>query len=817
MFKNRTVALPEVGTSTRELTKITRVMTDFGGSGQGGTVAECELNLPLANNGTGGGSILTSSDLTQLGCALSNVARVESNDSGFSALSISNSNKCSSSQVIKSHVEIEPSSNIHDTQSQRASKDQCHVGVTKDMKKGKKTRNNASKHIVRSIIAAVTSGFSNCSRKNRSQANITTMKSQGGVQGARRHSDSEEDSNSADLFENNFKTNMKIRNISRDGTGFIIGSEATSTGYVSDSVDGYDKCKGLESEHGCGSHKSQHESLDSSLACEERQKKAQEITALLETSVTRSLSPKLNLNIKYDDDDDDEGDDDPLDNDQVKEESLIPQLSQSRAASDMQNLTPGTFVYVAEDDTDETEADSSSSTDDEDEDATGTNSNTGNNSSNNSNSNISDSDISDYDTNDSSSSYMETAKTKTKLDVIVEEYDDITDQDLVGGEPLASTTPLAKSNSLKKKASVKRKKSRNRTPSSTEQDLKNGMKSKLASLRNDLKKESDSSAARSNSLKDMIVQFETAVAALEISENQLGESDDEGGGVDDNNGGNSVRAPALLGVKAIAEKIQAKTKAVDEGFDTAQMPPSQILKLKQALDLDEERLAKPVPLSRRSESKVKLIAKQLADAEKRRLQMEKLARSQMCKSPKDIKKTASTSFINELLEMARAESEDKLNESSKVEEPHDFKQSLLAARKKITHREEAQTANAVDGGSELSNVATVTDGAKASNPKPTPGIQSPATIPEDDEVDEEGDNFCGDNFATTEISVLPTLGATAEEIDPFVREVLCSKTVPEPVKQKIRIECWSLFNDPRTPKGVKQCILATMLSKVQNE
>lgn len=56
-----------------------------------------------------------------------------------------------------------------------------------------------------------------------------------------------------------------------------------------------------------------------------------------------------------------------------------------------------------------------------------------------------------------------------------------------------------------------------------------------------------------------------------------------------------------------------------------------------------------------------------------------------------------------------------------------------------------------------------------------------------------------------------------EAVDPFVREVLCSKTVPEPVKQKIRIECWSLFNDPRTPKGVKQCILATMLSKVQNE
>lgn len=61
------------------------------------------------------------------------------------------------------------------------------------------------------------------------------------------------------------------------------------------------------------------------------------------------------------------------------------------------------------------------------------------------------------------------------------------------------------------------------------------------------------------------------------------------------------------------------------------------------------------------------------------------------------------------------------------------------------------------------------------------------------------------------------LGGPNEVVDPFVKEVLTSKNVPEPVKQKIRIECWSLFNDPRTPKGVKQCILATMLSKVQNE
>ena len=115
------------------------------------------------------------------------------------------------------------------------------------------------------------------------------------------------------------------------------------------------------------------------------------------------------------------------------------------------------------------------------------------------------------------------------------------------------------------------------------------------------------------------------------------------------------------------------------------MPPSQILKLKQALDLEDEKLSKPVPISRRSESKVKLIAKQLAEAEKRRLQMEKLARSQMMKSPKDIKKAASTSFINELLEMARAESEDKLNEISKKVQCQKYRGVQLEGFQTVAH------------------------------------------------------------------------------------------------------------------------------------
>lgn len=110
----------------------------------------------------------------------------------------------------------------------------------------------------------------------------------------------------------------------------------------------------------------------------------------------------------------------------------------------------------------------------------------------------------------------------------------------------------------------------------------------------------------------------------------------------------------------------------------------------------------------------------------------------------------------------------------------------MAARKKITHREQQASTNQshTEKKSEKSKPSRI-----ESRTKSVTSVSSVENVP----------------------------GGVPEEIDPFVKEVLTSKTVPEPVKQKIRIECWSLFNDPRTPKGVKQCILATMLSKVQNE
>lgn len=642
---------------------------------------------------------------------------------------------------------------------------------------------------------------------------------------------------------------MKIRNISRDGAGFVIGSEATSTGYVSDSVDGYDKCKGLESEHGRSDqdHSDRHDCDHHDRSCDHdrsvgvhpesfcsinsrdniskqvlmSEKNDYSKCNLLETSVTAAISSKLNLNYIDKEETATDGPNTPEypneTDENCKNGTKVDEKEQKSSPGSQQTVRTAKteYVYVAEDDTEDDSCESGNESEHDEEEPTGsqTGSQTGNTNSN------SDSDISDYETNDSSSSYLDLETTQdiknSKLDVIMEEFDEeVMSPDDFGAEypPDMNQQKAAQtgqnsesqkalegtqetSQKLKKKPTIKRKKSVKtssgtscgirRRNSKAEEDLKNGMKAKLTSLRNDLKAKEEDAISRTNSLKDMILQFETAVAALEIGEGQISDSDSD-----------SESNSPQLGVKAIAQKIQEQNAHANE-FDCAQMPPSQILKLKQALDLEDEKLSKPVPISRRSESKVKLIAKQLAEAEKRRLQMEKLARSQMMKSPKDIKKAASTSFINELLEMARAESEDKLNEISKKEEPHDFKQSLLAARKKITHREQqaekSSTKEAKDGFEKKNN----------ENSSGNSGKSKPSRIE-------------NRTKSVTSVSSIEAQNGV-EEIDPFVKEVLTSKTVPEPVKQKIRIECWSLFNDPRTPKGVKQCILATMLSKVQNE
>lgn len=320
--------------------------------------------------------------------------------------------------------------------------------------------------------------------------------------------------------------------------------------------------------------------------------------------------------------------------------------------------------------------------------------------------------------------------------------------------------PPKKKNMVKRRRSTLKRKKTFKGEGDASQPVRRKSSSKLE----------DDNISRSGSLKDMIMQFETTMAELDINVDIRQPSENHAG-----------KESPLIGVKAIAKKIQEQTEF--DSIEAECMPPSQILKLKQALDLEpKEDLSQPVPLSRRSESKVAQIAKQLAEAERQRQQMEK-AMARSGKSPKINKRQPSTSFINELLEMARAENSLKPT-TAEAHPPGapDFKQSLLAARRKITHREENITSHTPDGVNTSSEPTPLQTSVSACSLSSAEGGPGPNEI-----------------------------------VDPFVQEVLNSKNVPEPVKQKIRIECWSLFNDPHTPKGVKQCILATMLSKVRNE
>ena len=170
-------------------------MTDFGGSGQPGAVAECELNLPLQI--TSGSATLTTSDLNELGCSVSaSPLRLESADSGFAPSRTTSTNDDSTIEKPANAVQSNNQPQMKNTKTRR--------------------RSNPSKHIIRTFIASITNGFSNCSRRK----NGTSGRPGGGGHGdltaqshsgQRRHSDSEEDSNSADLFEANFKSSTKIR------------------------------------------------------------------------------------------------------------------------------------------------------------------------------------------------------------------------------------------------------------------------------------------------------------------------------------------------------------------------------------------------------------------------------------------------------------------------------------------------------------------------------------------------------------------------------------------------------------------------------
>lgn len=160
-----------------------------------------------------------------------------------------------------------------------------------------------------------------------------------------------------------------------------------------------------------------------------------------------------------------------------------------------------------------------------------------------------------------------------------------------------------------------------------------------------------------------------------------------------------------------------------------------------------------------------------------------VGRSQTMKqtSPKSmVRRQSQDSFIRELLEIAKSES----TEEKEPKKLNDFK-SQISMASKIVRRKTITSADdpgmkAVPLPKTRAHSVQMGVGLKPIKPKST------------------------DQNLTT-------------ELDPFVEDILQNKTVPLAVKQKIREECWSLFNDPKTPKGVKQCILNTMMTKSQTE
>lgn len=213
--------------------------------------------------------------------------------------------------------------------------------------------------------------------------------------------------------------------------------------------------------------------------------------------------------------------------------------------------------------------------------------------------------------------------------------------------------------------------------------------------------------------------------------------------------------------------------------------------------IEEKKESQPVSLRRTQSTKVLDLAATLfrpgseheipteSDTQKPPHRRNAPVRSQTMKltSPKSaIRRQSNDSFIRELLEIAKSESNEPKNAEPK--KMNDFKSQISMASTKIIRRKTMTSADDV----ERAKALTKTRAHSCALGQP-PMFKTTKS---------------GDIKITT-------------ELDPFVEDILNNKTVPQAVKQKIREECWSLFNDPKTPKGVKQCILNTMMTKSQTE
>jgi len=150
-----------------------------------------------------------------------------------------------------------------------------------------------------------------------------------------------------------------------------------------------------------------------------------------------------------------------------------------------------------------------------------------------------------------------------------------------------------------------------------------------------------------------------------------------------------------------------------------------------------------------------------------------LARSQTIGQNRSSKMTSDNTFMKSLIEMAKSDGMDEPGACGREIEINDFKSQISLVSTKMHLRRTMTIAEPEESNYGLESVHDITRSKSEAVP------------------------------------------SNMQSVDPFVAEVLGSGNIPEGVKQKIREECWSLFNDAKTPRGVKQCILNTMLSKYQ--
>ena len=513
-------------------------MTDFGGAGHGGTIAECELNLP-SQSVNGCSATLTSSDLNELGCTSSTSAKSSSSSSGISSAKSRDLSKRRDSSSTSSHHHAPSSvrsasllslfrksrSTTPKATVQATARSRSTVPTTESSGHKPKSdrRARSSSRIFVEILRTLTGGFGNCSKKGNRDDSLTRR-------GSNSCSNSDELSNNLDLLNQNYpnsQSRRKSHDGSHDGTN---GSDSTSTGYVSDSSNEkhYPKNNKTNSKAVVSVTTISAQVSSQSVHVVDDPKLAEISTAWSDAMKTAATIRKPLVTESHSDhklnkapEDDKKGATEHAELEETAATSSSNRDSTSTSERDrnsFRNSYEGVmgdtgFCYVA----------SSAS----EEEVTGTEDSlytTG-----------TDSGSSDYETNETSSYEEETDEKEIKaskrnagLDIIKEEDED-------ESQNVTRKTVKRRKSTLKRRKSTLKK----------EDDLKSGMKSTLASL----KAKEEDAVSRTGSLKDMILQFETAVAALEIG-------DFDGGMETDQAGYKEIHAKSpLQGVKATVQNF----------------------------------------------------------------------------------------------------------------------------------------------------------------------------------------------------------------------------------------------------------------------